>query len=661
MTKLFSIFLFLVTLNTFTLTCPGLMGPAIPSEAPKPYAWPEAIFPDVVRTSQYLTMRDGVKIAIDLFLPEGLKAGDKLPCIVLSTRYWRSIKFKPEVNASKNGLKEQGIEGLLKRLLVTRGYAWVEVDARGSGASFGNRVWDLDPLEVADGAEIADWIVKQPWSSGRIATAGSSYTGGTAFRYLVNRHPAVKAAVVMNAEFDNFVDNLLPGGVPHSWWFDDWGRYTADLDRNVSRNPRAVGVRPVDEDPDGTMLAAAIADHRDNYSYRTVTPRLVFRDEIPIAPADLDTPGKKKAFAEAVAYLTRRFGPNPLRLGMDIASPHGYIEDVNAGDAAVYSYDGWFDGAYQRAAIRRHLNLKNPRSRLILGPWDHNLNNPYRRELLPFDHFGEIMKFLDYHLKGIDTGIAAEKRIHYYTINEDRWKATDVWPVPATQVPLFFASGGALSVVKPGGKTDADAYQVDFTHGTGKETRWNTLAGVTITNPYPDRIEQDKKLLTYDSPVLAGDVEMTGHPLVTLHVASTATDGAFFVYLEDIDEKGRITHVTEGLLRALHRKIGGKSPYADVVPYHSFRRKEAAPLVPGEPAELTFDLLPSSYLFKKGHRIRVAVAGADKDHFALIPETPPAIRVFRNGVRASRIVLPIVMPEGGAIAPAALFAGGAGK
>lgn len=368
MARIISSLIFIFLLNTCVVTGFGnrLLNTPV-SEAPGFYRKPEPMYADVVRTSQYLTMRDGVKIAIDLYLPEGLKPGDKLPCVVLSTRYWRSIQFKPSANASRNGLREQGIAGELKRMLVTRGYAWVEVDARGSGASFGNRVWDLDPLEVADGAEIADWIVKQPWSSGKIGTAGSSYTGGTAFRFLVNRHPAVKAAVVMNAEFDNFVDNLLPGGIPHTWWHDDWGRYTADLDRGVSRNPRALGVRPVDEDSDGAMLAAALRDHRDNYNYKTIVGRLTYRDEFPLSEADLDTPGKRKGFAEAVAYLTRRFGKNPLRLGEGLASPHAYIEDINDGDAAVYSYDGWFDGAYQRAAIRRQLNLKNPQSRLSSG------------------------------------------------------------------------------------------------------------------------------------------------------------------------------------------------------------------------------------------------------------------------------------------------------
>jgi putative CocE/NonD family hydrolase len=77
---------------------------------------------------------------------------------------------------------------------------------------------------------------------------------------------------------------------------------------------------------------------------------------------------------------------------------------------------------------------------------------------------------------------------------------------------------------------------------------------------YGDRAEADRRLLTYTSAPLTDDVEITGHPVVTLYVASTATDGAFYVYLEDVDENGRVTYVTEGQLRALHRRLTDRDP-----------------------------------------------------------------------------------------------------
>jgi hypothetical protein len=61
-------------------------------------------------------------------------------------------------------------------------------------------------------------------------------------------------------------------------------------------------------------------------------------------------------------------------------------------------------------------------------------------------------------------------------------------------------------------------------------------------------------------------VEITGHPVVTLYVTSTAKDGAFYVYLEDVDENGKVTYVTEGQLRPLHRKVSNEIPIQFLVP-----------------------------------------------------------------------------------------------
>jgi predicted acyl esterase len=57
---------------------------------------------------------------------------------------------------------------------------------------------------------------------------------------------------------------------------------------------------------------------------------------------------------------------------------------------------------------------------------------------------------------------------------------------------------------------------------------------------------------------------------------------------------------------------------------------------------LLFDLLPTSYLFRKGHRLRVGVAGADKDHFAFIQGDEPSVQIYRDSLHASRIDLPVV-------------------
>jgi uncharacterized protein len=132
--------------------------------------------------------------------------------------------------------------------------------------------------------------------------------------------------------------------------------------------------------------------------------------------------------------------------------------------------------------------------------------------------------------------------------------------------------------------------------------------------------------------------------VVTLFVTSTATDGAFYAYLEDVDPDGRVIYLTEGQLRAIHRRVCDREPPLKLfVPHHSFLREDAMPLVPGEVAELRFGLLPVSALVRKGHRLRLAIAGHDKGTFARIPtQGQPTITVRRSLHHTSHIDIPVI-------------------
>jgi putative CocE/NonD family hydrolase len=231
------------------------------------------------------------------------------------------------------------------------------------------------------------------------------------------------------------------------------------------------------------------------------------------------------------------------------------------------------------------------------------------------------------------------KELHYFTYGAEEWRTTSVWPIPGTEhVDLYFSADNVLSSTAPTGELGDDVYSVDFTATTGGQTRWG--GGVN----YPDRRQEDLKLLTYTTEPLAEDTEITGYPVVTLHVSSTHTDGGFFVYLEDVDPTGRVTYLTEGELRGIHRRVPAENPLVELgIPYHSFKEADASPLIPGEIAELSFGLLPISVLVRAGHRIRVAIAGHDAGWFARVPEEGvPEVTVMRNQTYPSKISLPVV-------------------
>jgi putative CocE/NonD family hydrolase len=189
----------------------------------------------------------------------------------------------------------------------------------------------------------------------------------------------------------------------------------------------------------------------------------------------------------------------------------------------------------------------------------------------------------------------------------------------------------------------ADRYDIDFEATTGKHNRWYTNGGAGDVI-YPDRSEEDKKLLTYTSAPMDHDVEITGHPLITLYVTSTTTDGAFIAYLEDVAPDGRVTYISEGQLRGVMRRVTEEPPlYKKLGPHRTELRADAMPLVPGEVAEIKFELWATSVLIKQDHQIRVAIAGADKDTFLQYPKSgeTPTITIERNRHHASLIQLPM--------------------
>jgi len=110
-----------------------------------------------------------------------------------------------------------------------------------------------------------------------------------------------------------------------------------------------------------------------------------------------------------------------------------------------------------------------------------------------------------------------------------------------------------------------------------------------------------------------------------------------------VDNEGNSTYVTEGNLRASHRALS-EAPFNNLgLPYQRSYESDLAPIPAGETIELVFDLLPTSKLFHKGNRIRIAITGVDADNFETpILDPAPEIRLLRDTTYASSIDLPII-------------------
>ena len=182
--------------------------------------------------------------------------------------------------------------------------------------------------------------------------------------------------------------------------------------------------------------------------------------------------------------------------------------------------------------------------------------------------------------------------------------------------------------------------------GTGGGAGWNSQTDkyrYEEVIAYPDRKEKAKKMLVYNSQPMNTDREITGHPIVDLFLSTDANDGAVFIYLEDVHENGDVTYITEGQFRFIHRKQSSEKPsHVQWGPYHTFNQKDASPVVPGEIFRLGFDLIPTSYLLKKGHSLRLSIAGVDRDHFEFRQFQNTVINVASGGNHPSRIQVPFV-------------------
>jgi hypothetical protein len=303
------------------------------------------------------------------------------------------------------------------------------------------------------------------------------------------------------------------------------------------------------------------------------------------------------------------------------------------------------DGAgFTNGAVARFLTLPNPKRHLLIGPWDHGARtnvSPDRVDVeAQFPRLAELLRFFDHYLLGRDTGLASETPVHYFTMRGETWRATPSWPPAAAQRQLFLGAGGTLvdAAAGPG----ADTYKVDFSRGTGSQTRYERLAAVEVRDYYSDWHGRDDAMLRYTAAPFAAATNFTGHPIVSLYLTSDQPDAALHVYLEEVEADGTCRYVTEGVLRALHRKSVPCPPnHRTSWPYHSCARQDAAPLVPGEVTLLRFSLLPTSWTFRAGSRLRIAIAGADSDHYGQVPHgRPPLLRVHHGGATASLIELP---------------------
>jgi predicted acyl esterase len=204
----------------------------------------------------------------------------------------------------------------------------------------------------------------------------------------------------------------------------------------------------------------------------------------------------------------------------------------------------------------------------------------------PFaEYHDEIVRWYDYWLKGIDTGILDEPPIKMFVMGINKWRFENEWPLARTKWTNFFLRpGGGLATKAP------DAAQPD-----------------SFTQPAPN-LDPTVYCLRYATGPLAADLEVTGPLALYLEAAIDIDDTNWMADLVDVDPEGNRQWISSGHLKAAHRAlvVEKSKPYHPVHPV-----QDPVPVPPGEVIEYAIAMMPTSNVFKKGHRMELVIRNQD--------------------------------------------------
>ena len=551
--------------------------------------------------SRYVAMSDGVRLAVSLYYPPGLdRDARSTPAVYAETWYTRAVEAR----------------GTAIEHYLAAGFVVAIADPRGFGASFGTLDGVLSSTQRNDQKEMIAWLGAQPWSNGEVAAVGISVSAMQAEAMADSGAPALKAAIIRATEFDQYADNLFVGGVPNPRMHGlisgilTWMRGDACVADLAACGQLGIGF--VDEDTDQRSLQAAMQDHQGNLDAALLT---------------------------GVVYSDDRAGSGTF----GDASPIGNIAALERAAIPARVSASWVDGATAQGALARFNALPNLPMELSIGATTHlgGLHaDPFTREAFtvtrpnPDDQFIADAAFV----KRVLAGEAIGRSVSYYVLGADAWKTSAQWPPAGVTARALHLSRTRLQV-HAHGRTRKRTYTVDPTTASGPFNRWASQSNAPIY--YGDRRLTPGRRLSFDADRVKTDMELAGAPELCLAFRSDQTDGVVIAYLEDVAPDGRVTYLTEGELRLLHRKTasGGCDPAPGT--QRSFSRADGAAVTPGELMHVELTLLPVAARIRKGHHLRLSLAGADAGNFPMLTETPATWSVAYGGRNGSTLSVPM--------------------
>jgi len=566
--------------------------------------------------SVMVRMRDGVHLCVDIYRPD---AAEKIP-VLLAICFHNKEVSTPEIAAALppqpawSTLWGGALEAGDTDFLVSRGYAHCIGQARGSGRSEGGGapVWDY--------YDLIEWLAVQPWCNGKVGMIGISAYGAAQLQAAALQPPSLKAIFPYDPgpAYRDFRDRF-PGGVIHSF------PYSGDLfsvAHGTSGPPKALP--PAQEEQWQQAM-----DNPDYRMYSHFYNILSMKGE------------KSKLFFQTLL--------NPYDTAAAVAQAEANFKKIAI---PVYTGTGWYAYTYKshfQGSQNWYRNLNVPKKMLFTGP--SHMERPWRS----FHH--EIVKWYDYWLKEIDTGIMDEPPVKYWVMGENAWRtATDWPPAEVTWSKLYLHSWERLRFepFTDGGRDGYAAPDI-FVQMPPTQTR---------------KVEQ----LRFLTEPLAEDMLVAGPIALYLYAAIDQPDTNWIITIKDVGPDTGIRsarageeelssqlperEVTRGWLKASHRKLDPERSTPSK-PWHYLTREAQEPVKPGEVVEYAIEIMATANLFKRGHRICLEVASMDMptgvNGFSNVEYIPYHLcssastvhKIFHNYAYPSHLLLPI-MPASGA-------------
>lgn len=537
-------------------------------------------------------MRDGVKLSADVYRPD---AEGQFPVLLTRTYYGK---------CNRDIFHPRGKEFI--EYFVSRGYVVVIQDCRGRYDSEGK--FYIEIYDAEDGYDTYEWCGSQPWSNGKIGTYGCSYGGCIQWYSAHLRNSHLKCMVPRDATSDSYFDGgFMRGGVYQGWlgWCVGTAGRTGRQGRMEGHDWKEIYMNlPLNE-----------ADESIGFHFPW------WKDYL-----------KHPTYDE---YWKRTSVHNKYHL-IEVPS-------LNIG--------GWYSSSDIMGTIRNFLGVfkkgyseqgrKN--QKIFIGPWSHCSSSTKVGEIdfgpkAKVD-FNELhLRWYDYWLKGIDTGIMDTPPIKIFVMGMNDWITANDWPLPETQFNKFFlhSKGRANSLIGDGtlNITHPNSEPPDrFTYDPAHPVHGSTDSDLLDQRP----MERRDDVLVYTTEPLKEDLMVVGPVKVILYAVSSAVDTDFTGKLVDVHPNDLAQGLNYGIVRARYRD--------------SFEKPTL--IEPGKIYKYEIDLWATGNLFKKGHRIRLEISSSNFPGFLPNTNTGNDIGsdterkiarqiIYHDAEHPSHLILPII-------------------